>query len=193
MNKINNLKDEKNIKITSFLTSLVIWIIAFWTTNKYFSHDITLMLILSIIVTVISYPLVNKKFKEIEKNRPWLFTYLFFNKMYTSKGNHTWFETFAEVVKEVKKESINFPSQEKQEYKPENKNIPNVLLETHKDTYLEWKKELSINEYKKNLLEEKNEWLDEMLNLEYSSEDEKNAVKKGIELIKEYIDSELKY
>jgi len=194
-NNINSTLEEKknakNIKIASFLSSMFIWTMAFWVlTWWWWTMKIPILvnnyyyaLIIAFIILIIAYKIIYNKFIEIEKNKPWFISNIFFNKNYDSKINYIWYETFTEVAKNIEKEYKDSDTENTFHSGEE-------LLEVHIDTYKEWKDELPIDEYKKLILDEK-KWLDEMLNTPFSSEKQKNAVKEGIELIKKYIDSEL--
>lgn len=78
----------------------------------------------------------------------------------------------------------------KETYKPSIEEIPNVLFETHTSMYLQWKNEISKEEYQKVLLEEKNN-IDNILKNEELWEDEKIAISKWIKQIKDFIDNEI--
>lgn len=107
---------NRDLKIASFLCSLVIGMMSFWfltwgwwrMTLPVLINNYYYVLIIAIFVTIVSFIIIYKKFQKIEKNKPWFITEMFFNKTYKWKFNGIWYETFESVAKEITKESNNY-------------------------------------------------------------------------------------
>lgn len=116
-NKLKNSNEsinyiKRDLKISSFLCSLVIWMMSFWFLTWWWKfklpiliHNNYYVLVISIFILIISFIFIYKKFQTVEKNNPWFISNIFFRKTYKWKPNFIWYETYAEVIKEIKNES----------------------------------------------------------------------------------------